>query len=115
MSQYNNNQNEEKRSLPFFGIGKVLPFMKPYKKVLVIMVSCGLLTTCFDLLIPQFQRYALNHFISCNTLDTLWLFIPVYVFSLVLMGVFWVSVRAMAARCFWPPERVTPRSPTKVS
>ena len=81
------NKNEEKRSLPFFGIGKVLPFMKKYKSVLFVMVVCGLLTTCFDLLIPQFQRYALNHFISGNTLDTLWLFIPIYVCSLVLMGV----------------------------
>ena len=87
MSQYSNHENEEKRSLPFFGIGKVLPFMKKYKKVLFVMVACGLLTTCFDLLIPQFQRYALNHFISGNTLDTLWLFIPIYVVSLVLMGV----------------------------
>ena len=25
------------------------------------------------------------------------------------------SVRAMAMRCFWPPESVTPRSPTQVS
>ncbi len=87
MSQYNNHENEEKRSLPFFGISKVLPFMKPYKKVLFIMVSCGLFTTCFDLLIPQFQRYALNHFITEKTLDTLPLFILLYVLSLVLMGV----------------------------
>ena len=82
-----NNQNEEKRSLPFFGIGKVLPFMKPYTKVLIVMVSCGLITTCMDLLIPQFQRYALNHFITKNTLNTLPLFILIYVASLLVMGV----------------------------
>ena len=81
------NQNEEKRSLPFFGIGKVLPFMKPYTKVLIAMVSCGLITTCMDLLIPQFQRYALNHFITENTLDTLPLFIITYVAALLVMGV----------------------------
>ena len=82
-----NNQNEEKRSLPFFGIGKVLPFMKPYTKVLIVMVSCGLITTCMDLLIPQFQRYALNHFITKNTLNTLPLFVLIYVASLLVMGV----------------------------
>ena len=84
MNQQNNN--EEKRSLPFFGIGKVLPFMKPYTKVLIIMVSCGLFSTCMDLLIPQFQRYALNHFITGSTLDTLPLFVLIYVFSLLVMG-----------------------------
>jgi len=87
MSQYSNHENEEKRSLPFFGIGKVLPFMKKYRKVLFVMVSCGLITTCFDLLIPQFQRYALNHFITGHTLDTLPLFIIIYVASLLMMGV----------------------------
>ena len=92
------NQNEEKRSLPFFGIGKVLPFMKPYAKVLIVMVSCGLITTCMDLLIPQFQRYALNHFITGKTLDTLPLFIIIYVAALLVMGVVnYVSCqRAMA-------------------
>lgn len=80
------NQNEEKKSLPFFGIGKVLPFMKPYTKVLIVMVSCGLFSTCMDLLIPQFQRYALNHFITGSTLDTLPLFILIYVVSLLVMG-----------------------------
>lgn len=80
------NQNEEKKSLPFFGIGKVLPFMKPYTKVLIVMVSCGLFSTCMDLLIPQFQRYALNHFITGSTLDTLPLFILIYVVSLMVMG-----------------------------
>ncbi|MBR6569639.1 MAG: ABC transporter ATP-binding protein [Clostridia bacterium] len=84
MNQQNNN--EEKRSLPFFGIGKVIPFMKPYRKVLFFMVSCGLISTCFDLLIPQFQRYALNHFIGDKTLDTLVYFIILYVASLLVMG-----------------------------
>ncbi len=35
--------------------------------------------------------------------------------SKIMMGVGRVSIRAIAARCFWPPDRVTPRSPTKVS
>ena len=31
------------------------------------------------------------------------------------MGAFCISIRAIATRCFCPPERVTPRSPTTVS
>ena len=65
------NRDNEKRSLPFFGIGKVLPYMKKYAKVTILMVACGLSSTGVDLLIPQFQRYALNHFIAEKTLDTL--------------------------------------------
>ena len=81
------SQTNEKRSLPFFGIGKVLPFMKKYSKVMVLMVTCGLASTGVDLLIPQFQRYALNHFISEKTLDTLPFFILIYLAVIAMMGI----------------------------
>ena len=80
-------QINEKRSLPFFGIGKVLPFMKKYTRIVVVMILCGLMSTGVDLLIPQFQRYALNHFISENTLDTLPIFIGIYILAIIMMGV----------------------------
>ena len=35
--------------------------------------------------------------------------------SKTITGVFFVSIRAMATRCFCPPESDTPRSPTMVS
>lgn len=81
------NQKEETHSLPFFGIGKVLPFIRKHHKVMLAMVVCGLGSTCIDLLVPQFQRYALNHFIAEKTLDTLPLFIALYVVGLLVMGV----------------------------
>ncbi len=81
------NEKKEQRSLPFFGIGKVLPFLKKYKAVMLAMVICGLGSTCVDLLVPQFQRYALNHYIAENTLDTLPLFIIVYLATIILTGV----------------------------
>ncbi len=87
MSQMNHhNEQHEKRSLPFFGIGKVLPFMKKYRRQLFIMVACGLISTGIDLLTPQFERYALNHFIPNKTLDGLPLFILLYVLALVVTG-----------------------------
>ena len=81
------NRDNEKRSLPFFGIGKVLPYMKKYAKVTILMVTCGLASTGVDLLIPQFQRYALNHFITEKTLDTLPFFIALYLGVILLTGV----------------------------
>ena len=81
------NEKKEQRSLPFFGIGKVLPFLKKYRGVMLAMVLCGLGSTGVDLLVPQFQRYALNHYIAEKTLDTLPIFIVVYLFTIVLTGV----------------------------
>ena len=77
----------EQRSLPFFGLGKILPYLRKYRLATTLMVGCGLLSTGMDLLIPQFQRYALNHFIGENTTDTLPLFIGLYVLMILLMGV----------------------------
>ena len=84
----NPGQQEEKRSLPFFGIGKVLPFMKPYKSIVLTMIGCGLMGTVIDLMIPQFQRYALNHFIAKETLSTLPVFLLIYLVTVLSMGIF---------------------------
>ncbi len=80
-------RNEEKRSLKFLGIGKIIPYMKKYRAVMFAMVSCGLMSTCVDLLVPQFQRYALNHFIGEKTLNTLPIFIILYLLIIGLTGV----------------------------
>ncbi len=73
-----------KKSLPFFGIGKLLPFMKKYRRTLIFMVLCGLLSTVVDILLPQFQKYALDHFIVGNTLDSLPAFIGAYVLAILV-------------------------------
>ena len=83
----NREKREEKRSLPFFGIPKVVPFLGGYKRMMLVMVLCGLTSTGVDLLVPQFQRYALDHFIKEQTLDTLPLFILIYAAVVVLTGV----------------------------
>jgi len=68
--------------LPLFGIPKLIPFIKPYRKILAIMVICGLAGSAADVGIPFFQKYALNHFIELGTLDTLIPFILLYVLTL---------------------------------
>ncbi|MBE5796491.1 MAG: ABC transporter ATP-binding protein [Clostridiales bacterium] len=61
--------------------------MKPFRGMVLVMVLCGLASTGVDLLVPQFQRYALDHFISGNTLDTLPVFIAIYVAVVLLTAV----------------------------
>ena len=70
---------QETKSLPFFGIPRLFPYLKKYRKTLTWMVVCGLLGTGVDILMPVLQRYALNHFIAGNTLDTLPWYILIYV------------------------------------
>lgn len=78
--------SENKKGLPFFGVGKILPFLKRYVKQILIMVSCGLVGSLVDILVPLFQRYALNRFVTENTLDTLPVFIIVYVLAILFAG-----------------------------
>ena len=76
-------QNQEQKSLPFFGIPRLFPYLKKYRKTLSWMIVCGLLASGVDILMPVMQRYALNHFIAEKTLDTLPWYILGYVFLIV--------------------------------
>ena len=78
-------QQEKKTSLPFFGIPRLLPYLKKYRKTLLLMVICGLGGTSVDLALPLLQRYALNHYIAERTTDTLALYILLYV-AIILFG-----------------------------
>ena len=65
-------------SLRFFGIGKVLPYLKKYKKPMFGLVLGSLVGSLVDTGVPLFQRYALNHFIGEGTLDTIVWFVILY-------------------------------------
>ena len=81
----NEQENKYNVSLPFFGIPKIIPYVKKYRKTLLIMITLGLVSTGVDVSTPLLQRYALNHFIGNNTLDTLPFYIIIYL-SLVLLA-----------------------------
>ena len=78
-----NDQKKAYVSLPWFGIPKIIPYLKPIKKTMICMVILGLLSTSVDVITPLFQRYAINHFIGLGTLDTLGGFIAAYLSVLV--------------------------------
>ncbi len=81
------DKQEEKKSLPFFGIPKIMPYIKQYKGMMLIMVVTGLFGSAIDLILPLYQRYAINHFVGGRTLDTLPWFIAIYVASLLITAV----------------------------
>ena len=36
-------EQQSKKALPFFGVGKILPFVKKYKWIIFLMIGCGLM------------------------------------------------------------------------
>lgn len=77
-------KKSEHKSLPFFGVGKLRPFLKKYRVELVVMVICGLIGSCMDIFTPLFQRYALDTFIGSGSLKSLPVFIGVYLLTILL-------------------------------
>lgn len=75
----------ERSGLPFFGIGKIIPYLARYKKRVYAMLFCGLLGSVVDIAQPILQRYSINHFIGGGTLDTLPWFIAIY-FGMILLS-----------------------------
>ena len=86
------------QKLPFFGIGKILPYLKNYKKPLAIMIAGSVIGSAYDVIIPVFQRYALNHFISLGTLEGLPLYIILYFGAIVLAALVNYAAALMSTR-----------------
>ena len=75
------------KHLKFFGIGRILPFLKSVKKEILLMVLFGLAGSATDIIIPQFQRYALDHYIAEKVLDTVVLFVFLYLATILAAAV----------------------------
>ena len=78
---------KDSASLPFFGIPRIAPYIRQYRNILLTMIFCGLLGSVMDIGLPLLQRYALNHFIEGETLDTLPVYIVIYVAGIVFASV----------------------------
>ncbi len=83
----NGQKTEQRKKLPFFGVGKMLPYLKKYRVQLGTMIGCSLLASMMDVFLPLIQRYALNHFVEGNTLDTLPQFILIYLAAVLFTAV----------------------------
>ena len=80
---------KEDVKLRFFGLPKLLPYMKPYRVRLIVMICCGFTESVIQSLYPLFNRYALNHFVGERTLEGM----PLYILSYILL----VLVQAVIA------------------
>lgn len=73
-----NKQDKDYTALPYFGINKLLPYLKPYRAIIISMIVLGFAGGLVDIVLPLFQEYAINHFIAGQTIDTLGSFIAAY-------------------------------------
>ena len=68
--------------LKFFGIGKILPFLKPVKNQIFIMIFFGLMGSVTDIILPLFQRYAMDHYVVKGVLDGIIWFVAAYLLTI---------------------------------
>ena len=68
--------------LPFFGVPKILPYTKKYRKRIISMVVMGIIASLIDSIFPLFNRYAIDHFIGEQTLDTIGIFVILFLLVL---------------------------------
>ena len=77
----------EKIALPFFGIPRLIPFAKKYKKAIAGLVIAQVFTSVSDVLRPVLQKFALDHFVKEGTLQGIIPFALVYALLIVATAV----------------------------
>lgn len=88
---------EQEYNKPFsFRIwAKMLPFFKPYRKFFATTMGLNIFLAGVDVVVPLFQSYAIDYFITPDTLDGLWKFAAAYVAVIVMQTIcVYISVHA---------------------
>ena len=73
---------QKTKHLKYFGIGRILPFLHGVRDKIVIMMIFGLTGSLMDIILPLFQRYALDHFVGLGTFDTIGIFLALYILAI---------------------------------
>ena len=72
--------NERKKTgAKWFGIPNLVPYMKPYGKLILWMLLMAFYGSAMDAVIPLFQQYAIDNYIAGSTLAGIGWFIGAYV------------------------------------
>ena len=88
-------EQEYNKPFSFRVWGKMLPFFKPYRKFFAITLGFNIFLAGIDVVVPLFQSYAIDHFITVESLEGIWRLAAAYVAVIVIqtMSVYF-SVRA---------------------
>ena len=58
------DEQEYTKSFEWSSWKKLLPFLKPYRKLILAVLALNLVCACIDIALPLFQRYAIDEFIE---------------------------------------------------
>ncbi|MBE6935708.1 MAG: ABC transporter ATP-binding protein [Ruminococcaceae bacterium] len=95
-------QEEGTVKLRFFGLDRIVPYVKPYWKNVLFMLLAVLGESLLAMCTPLFQRYAIDHFIEAGTTAGLGSYTVVYVAAIVvqvLCGALW-TLNAMKVEMY---------------
>ena len=73
------SRKKREKGLPFFGIPKMIPFVRPFAKQMIGVMLLQLGMSLTDVARPLLQRYALNRFVGGSTLSGMVPFVLVYI------------------------------------
>lgn len=77
-------EEQKTTHLKYFGIGKILPFLHTVRGKIFTMVFFGLMGSLVDIILPLFQRYALDHFVGLGVFDTIIPFLALYIVTILV-------------------------------
>ena len=80
-------QKQKNKHLKFFGFGRIIPYLSKMKMLIAEMVFFGLTGSLTDIILPLFQRYALDHYVGLGVLDTIVTFVILYLLTILVAAV----------------------------
>ncbi len=85
-------ENKSKSKLKWFGMNKIVPFIKPNYKVFIGMLGGSAVISGFSAIWPLFQKYAIDEFIGGSTTEGMGAFIALYLVCIAAyFAVYYVS------------------------
>ena len=74
------NDRKKTSHVKWFGIPNLMPYMKPYGRLILWMITMAFYGSAMDAVIPLFQQYAIDNYIADSTLQGIGWFLAAYVF-----------------------------------
>ena len=80
-------KEQKQQKMKFFGIGRIVPYLSRLKKLMALMVLFGLTGSLTDIILPLFQRYALDEYVGKGVFDTIGIFVALYLLTILAAAV----------------------------
>ena len=78
---------QKTKNLKFFGLDRILPYLRSVRHLMLLMVLCGLIGSLVDIVIPMFQRYALDRYVRSGAMDTIAAFVLAYLATIAVAAI----------------------------